>query len=469
MARKLRGTAIQSGTINITQLSTTVVNNITTGGGPKVTSITYPNSATAAVNTGNQSIVLTGTGFESNVQVYVNGSAVPAVSRANANSLSFTTPALSTGATYPLYVVNPDGGTAVFVPGMIVSAGPVWVTDATLSSWGAGSALSRTLQATSDSTVSYALDVGSSLPAGLSLAANGVLSGTLSSPPASETTYNFTVVATDLESQKSSKAFSITATIGITAATGGTVSNIAGYRVHTFTSSGTFEVVSGAGSVEYLVVAGGGGGGQNGGGGGGAGGLRTGTLSLTTTSYTVTIGGGGGESSNGSNSIFSTITAIGGGGGGSLTASGKNGGSGGGGGSAYPNPATTGAGGLGTAGQGNNGGLGNPGGNAPSNVSGGGGGGAGSAGSNAPGVSGGNGGNGTASTLSGSSVTYAGGGAGGGGGGGGTGGSGGGGNGVPSGGSTGGTNTGGGGGGGGNPAVYASSGGSGIVIIRYAV
>ena len=80
MARKLRGTAIQSGTISITQLSTTVVNNITTGGGPKVTSITYPNSATAAVNTGNQSIVLTGTGFESNVQVYVNGSEMAYVS-----------------------------------------------------------------------------------------------------------------------------------------------------------------------------------------------------------------------------------------------------------------------------------------------------------------------------------------------------------------------------------------------------
>lgn len=469
MPRQLLGTAIAANTITTTQLTTTVVTQISAGGGPKVATITYPNGATAAVNTGNQSIILTGSGFESGVQVYINGSAAPSVSRTNATSLTFTTPALITGTTYPLYVVNPDGGTAVVVPGMVVSAGPVWVTNTNAASWGAGSALSTTLQATSDSTVSYELEVGSSLPGGLSLAANGLLSGTLSSPPASETTYNFNVVATDLETQKSTKSFSITATVGINSATGGAVSNIAGYRVHTFTSSGTFEVTDGAGDVEYLVVAGGGGGGQNGGGGGGAGGLRVGTLSLTTTSYAITIGAGGGENSNGSNSIFSTITAIGGGGGGSLASNGKNGGSGGGGGSAYPNPASTGTGGLGTVGQGNGGGLGNPGGNAPSNVAGGGGGGAGAAGSNAPGASGGNGGNGAASPISGTSVTYAGGGAGGGGGGGGTGGSGGGGNGVPAGGSSGGTNTGGGGGGGGNPAVFASAGGSGIVIIRYAV
>ncbi len=212
---KLPGTAIQANTITTTQLTTTVVTQISAGGGPKVTTITYPNNTLAAVNTGNQSIVLTGTGFEPNVQVYINGSAVPAISRTNANSLSFTTPALSTGATYPLYVVNPDGGTAVFVPGMVVSAGPVWVTDTNLPSWTAASALSTTLVATSDSTVSYELDVGSSLPNGLSLAANGLLSGTLTSPPASTTTYNFTVVATDLELQKSSKAFSITTTVSL--------------------------------------------------------------------------------------------------------------------------------------------------------------------------------------------------------------------------------------------------------------
>jgi hypothetical protein len=59
-------------------------------------------------------------------------------------------------------------------------------------------------------------------------------------------------------------------------ATGGTITTAAGKTIHTFTSSGTFEVTGGSGDVEYLVVAGGGGGGgADVGGGGGAGGFRT--------------------------------------------------------------------------------------------------------------------------------------------------------------------------------------------------
>ena len=69
-------------------------------------------------------------------------------------------------------------------------------------------------------------------------------------------------------------------------ATGGTVTQTTVgsdiYNVHTFTSTGTFNVVSGKGDVEYLVIAGGGGGGigaslasRDGAGGGGAGGYRS--------------------------------------------------------------------------------------------------------------------------------------------------------------------------------------------------
>ena len=148
--------------------------------------------------------------------------------------------------------------------------------------------------------------------------------------------------------------------------TGGSVVTIGSYKIHTFTSSGTFTVVRG-GKIEFLLVAGGGGGGSAdlayGGGGGGAGGL------IHTTSYNITIGtksytiGAGGAGSvrnsgnigtNGGNSIFDTYTAIGGGAGG--YSSGVNviqpniGGSGGG-------SSRLGAGGAnGTTGQGNKGG-----------------------------------------------------------------------------------------------------------------
>jgi hypothetical protein len=310
MARKLDGSYITANTITTTQLTTTVVSQISAGGGPKVTTITYPNSATATVNTGNESIVLTGTGFDAGVQIYVNGAAVPSVSRTNSTSLSFTTPALSTGTTYPLYVVNPDGGTAVVVPGMVVSAGPVWVTESPLTSWGASSALSRSLVATSDSTVSYALQDGSSLPSGLSLAANGLLSGTLTSPPGVETTYNFTVTATDLELQKSSKAFSINASSGnlsfsITPSVNGKSTwdpSIDGEL--TLTSNGTWTISTSSDLTANIIMWGAGGGGATGSGDsstvphrnmrGGGGGCAKGLVTLTSgVSYTIRVGEGG--------------------------------------------------------------------------------------------------------------------------------------------------------------------------------
>jgi hypothetical protein len=133
-------------------------------------------------------------------------------------------------------------------------------------------------------------------------------------------------------------------------ATGGTITTDGDYKVHTFTSPGTFAFTA-AGSTPrnitcYMVVGGGGG---NGFAGGGAGGVRfyvdttTGipmstapaqprnaygspspsgtTITLTNDSYPITVGAGGaakqgGEANKGSDSIFSTITSTGGGGGG---------------------------------------------------------------------------------------------------------------------------------------------------------
>jgi len=198
--------------------------------------------------------------------------------------------------------------------------------------------------------------------------------------------------------------------LGISA-TGGTETTDGDYTVNTFTSSGSF-VVTGTGTVEYLVVAGGGGGGAGnygGAGGGGAGGFLTASdYEVTTQSYTVTIGAGGaGATDNtvqgtaGGNSVFGTITAIGGGGGGSF-----NSGSGGTGGSGGGQGTTSGTAGAGTAGQGYDGG------DAGAAFGGGGGGGAGAAGiASADQNTAGDGGAGLSSTiLDGSTDWYAGGG-----------------------------------------------------------
>jgi hypothetical protein len=254
-------------------------------------------------------------------------------------------------------------------------------------------------------------------------------------------------------------------------ATGGIVTQDSNYWYHTFTTSGTLNVTS-AVTADYLCVAGGGGGGSGTGGGvgsgGGAGGYRTGSLSLTTGNKIVTIGGGGASATNGSNSVFDSITSTGGGYGAGTTASSPAIGGSGGGGYTTGGAPTNGA--AGTSGQGNAGGNGR--GVAVGGERGGGGGGASAAGANGGINTGGEGGAGTASSISGTSVTYAGGGGGGSyGGSGATGGSGGGGAGAIIGGSnqgaSGTVNTGGGAGG-----SYANTsggtGGSGIVIVRYA-
>jgi len=259
-------------------------------------------------------------------------------------------------------------------------------------------------------------------------------------------------------------------------ATGGAISTYTAagvnYKVHTFTSSGTFTAGA-SGTVDVLVVAGGGaGGGDPMGGGAGAGGSRTATgLPVVATGYSVTVGGGGAAVTSargtvGYNSTFSTITSIGGGGGGQGNGgvkAGLSGGSGGGG-SGY-----NGGGGSGTSGQGNQGASG-------AHYGGGGGGGAGASGNGGGHNPGGTGGSGSSSSITGSSITRAGGGGGGSYGGGGaiSGGSGGGGQGggvTTPGPTSGSVNTGSGGGGSPNNYItYASgAGGSGIVIIRYAV
>ena len=130
---------------------------------------------------------------------------------------------------------------------------------------------------------------------------------------------------------------------GITYATGGTITQSGGRTFHTFTSDGTFQILTSVGTVEVALVGAGGGGGSYSGGGGGGGNAVVVTSALAVGSYTVTIGVGGAggttgaPGSAGGQSRFSAtginIRALGGGGGASdgLGIGGGNGGCGGGG------------------------------------------------------------------------------------------------------------------------------------------
>jgi hypothetical protein len=203
----------------------------------------------------------------------------------------------------------------------------------------------------------------------------------------------------------------------INSATGGTISSITGYVVHTFSSSGTFTP-TGSGPIEVLVIGGGGGrspASPNGGAGGGSVLYQKFVPVLSGVSYPMSVGTKGshsvGETIPGGNTVFvyngGTITAPGGAGGASPTGSAP--------GIAKSNPLGSGGGGTGGIDGGAVGlganiiGYGFSGGPA---ASGGVGGGGGAGGAGDPSVAGGNGGIGVSYSITGSSTFYGGGGGG---------------------------------------------------------
>jgi len=379
---------------------------------PKISNVQITDSSytvldDTAINVDGGYFIVNGSGFVSGATVIVEDTIASSVSFINSTLLRCQIGAKA-ASSYNIYVVNPDGGTAIRPLGLTFSAFPSWVTGSTLANATQNTAFSYSLTATD--AVSYALSPGNSVPNGSALYSNGQFSGNVAVN--ANTAYSFTVIATDAQAQDSPRTFSF-----------------------------NIIYIAKPQTVEYLVVAGGGGGGggisgTSEAGGGGAGGYIATTDNITEgETYTVVVGGGGGGgpgpgtgAAGGNSSAFGTTT-VGGGGGAGYTATAGSGGSGGG--------SYAGGAGSGTPGQGNPGGTGGG-----FGQSGAGGGGAGQAGF--PGPTSGRGGNGNV-WLNG--TFYAGGGG------------------------TTGTAGGSGGGGTGKPGPGAGqpggSGGSGVVILRY--
>lgn len=176
---------------------------------PRIATIIYPGDDTAASTAGGQTITLSGTGFVSGASVLINGSVVSVVSVVDSETITFTSPAVSTGS-YVVYVVNPDGGTGIAIPGIQYSGTPTWSSPSagSLGSQYEITTISQSFSASSDSTVTYSVYSGS-LPPGASLnSSTGALTGTTQAT-ASSTTYNFTIRATDEEEQDTDRAFSL--------------------------------------------------------------------------------------------------------------------------------------------------------------------------------------------------------------------------------------------------------------------
>jgi hypothetical protein len=295
---------------------------------PRISSLTFPGNETAVDTAGGETVTINGSGF-TNIggvpSVLIGSTPVASVTYNSTTSISFITPVLSAG-TYVIYVINADGGTATYIPGISFSGTPTWTTSAgSLGTVGSATSVSLSVTATGDAPITYAVKSGSSLPTGLSLnTSTGAITGTAPTV-GSQTSYNFTLTTKDGQNQPTDRSFSLTVAVAPS-------------------------------TVDYLVVAGGGSGGQAGfGGGGGAGGLlqATGVSISAGVTYTITVGAGATtwSSSNGvrggnssiSGSGFTTVTAIGGGGGATSGGASTTGGSGGG-------AASSGDGGYGTTG-----------------------------------------------------------------------------------------------------------------------
>ncbi len=186
-----------------------------------VTSETKPTitgiSPNVAENT-QTAITITGTNF-------VNTPYVDAINSTgaitSADSVSFTSATtlvtnftLPVDGTYFIRIENPDGNAVRSSTALLtVSDAPAWQTAAgSLGTVDAGGTINFTVNATN--ATAYAIQSGS-LPGGASLnTSTGAITGT-ESGATQDTTYNFTIRATDAQAQTADRAFSIAVNVGI--------------------------------------------------------------------------------------------------------------------------------------------------------------------------------------------------------------------------------------------------------------
>ena len=174
-------------------------------------------------------ITIAGTNFVSVPIVEAINSSTGAITRATAvtftNSSSINATFNIPSANYFLRVENNDGNAVRSTSAILsASASPTWATSAgSIGTVSAGSSVSLSVSASSDSTVAYSettsiLTSNADTPAttmNLSLnSSTGAITGTAPSPTG-DTTYTFTLRATDDESQTADRQFSITVSVGI--------------------------------------------------------------------------------------------------------------------------------------------------------------------------------------------------------------------------------------------------------------
>ena len=318
---------------------------------PTVTSI--DDTEVDSAGGGNQTIVITGTNFESGAIASFVGSTATfyAATTTVDSSTQITAVApkasfLNAQEPYGVKVLNTSGLSGTLDSQINVDNAPTWTTaSGSLGNIYDNATGTHTTLVAADAegdTVAYT-ETGATNISGAGLAldsSTGIISGD-PTDVGSDTTVSFDVRAT-AGAKTADRSFSVIIKPGPTG--GDLISSYSyggnTYRIHKFTSSGNF-IVSATTTVDYLIIGGGGGGGFYSGGGGGAGGLvwETG-VSLSAATYGVVIGTGGASGDPtatnydygdaGVASTFNSKTALGGGGGAYHAGYGSAGGCGGG-------------------------------------------------------------------------------------------------------------------------------------------
>ena len=320
-------------------------------GTPVISSVANTNITQAQIDAGFD-LVITGNNFSSGDSVKFIGnddteftSPTTTINSATQITARVNSTIDPTKEPYKVQVVSAGGLTGILNNAFNIDAKPVYTTaSGNILNTFEGSSVNTSIVATDPESdaITYAIQSGS-LPTGLSLSSAGAITGTAPNVTGSATS-NFTIRATS-GTNTTDRAFNIV--VG-DQPTGGTISTYTSgginYRVHSFTSDGSFVFPMDS-TISILIVAGGGSGGAGTGGGGGAGGLiYIPSYNIVAGTWTCTIGAGGtndatATGTSGQNSVFTnstrTLTALGGGYGASTESStsyaSASGGSGGGG------------------------------------------------------------------------------------------------------------------------------------------
>jgi hypothetical protein len=87
---------------------------------PRLTGITYTVGRSTAVTSGDETLTLTGTGFNTGAVVLVDKLPVNSTTVVSSTEVTFVTPQKNAGV-YSLFLVNPDGSTGALAVGITYS------------------------------------------------------------------------------------------------------------------------------------------------------------------------------------------------------------------------------------------------------------------------------------------------------------------------------------------------------------